>query len=98
MRNRVEGPSQFARPGVEAANVSRRRRKRLWIPAAGNEQVFINNHGARQENGLLFRRLTAEILAQINAAAFAEARYRLSRGRIQRVNEIQNANKNPRRF
>src|SRR5439155_23084977 len=39
MRNRVEGPSQFAGPDVEAANVSRRRRKRLRIPPAGNEQV-----------------------------------------------------------
>ena len=90
MRNGVERPAHFAGAHVEGADIAGRRGQRLGISPAGDEHVFINHDGAGQRNERIGI-FSAQIVAEIDAAVCAKARDRFSRGRVQRIDEIHDA-------
>ena len=77
MRNGVELPAQFAGADVVGADVAGRRGQRFGLPSAHYQQVFVNDAGAGEDDGLLCR-IAAQIFAQIDAAVLAERRNRLA--------------------
>ena len=94
IRNGVERPAQRARPHVVGANVARRRRQRLRIAAANNQQIFINGSRAGESPGLKLR-VASQILAQIYSSVLSEARYHLAGGWIEGIDKIHHAHEEP---
>ena len=94
LRNRMKIPAHFPRAYIKCANIARRRRQRLRISSARDEQIFVNHHRTRQRHKRIGI-FTAQVVAQIDAPIRSKRRDRFSRRRIQRINKIHHADDNP---
>src|SRR5260370_14749304 len=55
VRNSMECPAKFSGAHVVSSNVTRGSRQGFGIASAHDDQVFLDNAGARQAEGLLLR-------------------------------------------
>src|SRR5713101_1687967 len=73
-RNGMKRPAKFAGADVEGANIARRSGKCFWIASTDDDQVFEDDSGAGENDGVGAGRFAAEIFAEINAAGVAKIR------------------------
>src|SRR5262249_23533565 len=85
MRNGVKSPAKFAGADLERANVAGRRGQSFRHSAPDDDQVFKNNAGAGEIDGIGGGGFPAEIFTQVDAAIFAKARNGLAGGGVERV-------------
>src|SRR5580700_3686864 len=97
MRNGVEGPAESAGANIECANVTGRRRMRLRVAAANDDEVLVNDSRSGEDDGLFFV-VATQLLAQIDAAVLSEARDRLAGLCIEAIEEIHNSGEDARGF
>ena len=71
MRNGMKAPAQLPGAHIEGAHIARRRRMRLRIAPAHNNQVLVDHPRRGQRNRLLLK-IPAQFLAQIHAPALAK--------------------------
>src|SRR5215472_521160 len=93
MRNRVEAPAELACANLVSANVTRRSWQCLGFATADEKQVFVNQWRAGQKNRNC-RRITSEMLAQIDPAMVTKVGDGLSCLRVQRIHEVHNTHEN----
>src|SRR5215471_13737423 len=84
MGNRVKGPAQLAGPDIKGSDVARRCRQKLADDATGDKQVFVYDARRCHRDGLQLR-ITAQVLAKINAPLLAKRSDRLTRVGVQTV-------------
>ena len=94
IRDGVEAPAQSAGVHVEGADVAGRRRMRLRIAPADDDQVFIDNAGRGQRDGL-FAVVAAQIFPEIDAAVFSKALDRTATCGIERIEKICDTGEEP---
>ena len=90
MGDGVEGPAKLAGADVEGADVAGRSGVGFRIAAADDDEVFVDDAGGGERDGLLFE-IAAEAFAEIDAAVFAEAGDWLAGGGIKAVEEVHDA-------
>src|SRR5882724_118155 len=87
-RNSVKRPAKFAGADIEGTNVAGRSRKGFWIAAADNNQVFENEAGTGENNGVGAGRFAAKIFAKIDTAVIAKLRNGFAGGGIESVEKV----------
>ena len=85
-----ETPAEGSGTDIEGADVAGWRGRRLGVAAADDDEVFEDDAGAGEDDGLLFE-VTAEPFAEVDAAVFAEARDGPAGGGIEGVEEVHDA-------
>ncbi len=95
LRNGVKRPAKFAGADLEGTNVAGRSRKGFRIASADDNQVFEDDAGTGENDGVGAGRFAAEILAKVDATVVAEIGNGFARGGIERVKKIHHADEDP---
>ena len=91
LRNGVKNPAKLSGANVEGANVAGRSGKSFRIAAADDDQVFENQAGTGEVNGIGGSRFAAEIFAKVDASGIAEIGNGFAGGGVERVKKIRDA-------
>src|SRR6476469_4303871 len=87
MRNGVKAPAQSTAVHIEGADVARRRRMRLRIPPAYDDQVLVDDSWCGECDRLLTI-IPAKIFAEVDTPILPEAPDRSAIARIECVEEV----------
>ncbi len=87
-RNGVERPAKLSGANIESANTAGRSGKCFWIASAEDDQVFKDDAGAGENDGVGAGRFAIEIFAEVDAAGVAEIGNGFAGGGIERVEKI----------
>src|ERR1700754_220467 len=86
MGDRVERPAESSGADVVGADVARGSGKGFGTAAANDEEVFVDDAGTRECDGLALR-VAAEVFAKVDAAIVAEGWDGFAGGRIEGIDE-----------